>query len=81
MRVGCTGSEHDGVPSLGFCDLQFRGRSCAVRSKSWSLVKEVKRRCSPVVEMHGVRLADHASDKGSEGDGSGGERELHGGRE
>ena len=82
MRVGLTGGQHDGVSSLVFRSLPFRGRSCAVRSKSqaWSLVQEVNRRCLPVVEMHGVRLADHASDESSEGDSSGGERELHGGR-
>ena len=33
--------------------------------------------CSPVVEVHGVRLADDTPNEGGEGKESGGKSELH----
>ena len=36
-----------------------------------------KRRCLQVVETHGVSLANGGPDESSEGNKSGGERELH----
>ena len=39
--------------------------------------KRERDRSSPVVEVHGVRLADDGRDESSEGDDGGGENELH----
>ncbi len=36
-----------------------------------------RRHCSPVVEVHGVRLADDGADESGEGNSNSGEIELH----